>query len=303
MMRAIKKQKTRAAQACRGWLWLALLAFAAGPAVAALPPNVPVPGGVAVVALDGEQAAPANVQFADRRVMVLTEGGKWFAVVGIPLDVAPGRYTVVAKQANGELREYPLEIGEKAYRSQRLTVKNKNQVEPSAEELRRIATERDTLLAAFAAWSDTAPELNLDLPTQGRLSSEFGLRRFFNDQPSKPHGGIDLAAPMGTPISAPAPGKVIAVGDFFFNGNTVLMDHGQGMVSMFCHLRNTAVTPGQTLARGERLGTVGASGRATGPHLHWTVSLNGSAIDPMLLLTPEARARLSAGPAPAARKR
>lgn len=278
-------------------MWLAFFAFAASSAAAALPPNVPVPGGVAVVALDGETATPASVQFADRRVMVLAEGGKWFAVVGIPLDVAPGRYTLVARRANDELYEYPLDIGEKSYRNQHLKLKNKNQVEPSAEELRRIVAERDTLLGAFAAWSDATPELDLDLPTPGRLSSEFGLRRFFNDQPRNPHGGIDLAAPMGTPISAPAPGKVIAVGDFFFNGNTVLVDHGQGMVSMYCHLRDTAVTPGQTLARGDRLGTVGASGRATGPHLHWTVSLNSSAIDPIWLLTPKARARLNAAAA------
>lgn len=297
----MNKPKAKPLSPVRRWFARFVLSLAATSATAALPPSLPVPGGLAVVALDAETTAPASVQFADRRVMVLAAEGKWFAVVGIPLDVAPGRYTVVAKQADGELREYPLEVGDKTYRSQRLTVKNKSQVEPSAEQLRRIGVERDALLAAFAAWSDTAPELNLDLPTQGRLSSEFGLRRFFNDQPRKPHGGIDLAAPMGTPIVAPAPGKVIAVGDFFFNGNTVLVDHGQGMVSMFCHLRDTAVKPGQTLARGERLGTVGASGRATGPHLHWTVSLNSSAIDPMLLLTPEARARLSAPVA--ARKR
>lgn len=264
------------------------------PAFAALPPSTPVPGGLAVVRLDAEPAPPESVQFADRRVMVVADNGNWHAVVGIPLDVAPGRYSLVAKQADGKLREYPLEVADKIYPSQHLKVKNKNHVEPSADELRRIVTERDALLAAFATWSPTTPELNLDLPTHGRLSSEFGLRRFFNDQPRKPHGGIDLAAPAGTPIQAPAPGKVVAVGDFFFNGNTVLIDHGQGMVSMYCHLRDTAVTPGQTLVRGERLGTVGASGRATGPHLHWTVSLNGSAIDPHLLLTPDARARIAA---------
>lgn len=273
------------------------LALATVSAFAALPPSVPVPGGLAVVRLDAKSAPPARVQFADRRVMVVADGDNWYAVVGIPLDVAPGRYAVVAKQADGKLREYPLDIVDKTYPSQHLTVKNKNQVEPSAAELRRITGEREALLAAFATWSDTPPELNLDLPTRGRLSSEFGLRRFFNEQPRQPHGGIDLAAPAGTPVQTPAPGKVIAVGDFFFNGNTVLIDHGQGMVSMYCHLRDTAVTPGQMLARGEPLGSVGASGRATGPHLHWTVSLNGSAIDPRLLLAADARARIDAKPA------
>lgn len=284
----------------RGGLYAAL-ALAAASATAALPSSLAVPGGVAVVPLEGERA-PASAQFADRRVMVLQEQGKWYAVVGVPLEVAAGPYQIVTKDADGELREYPLVVADKAYRSQHLTVKNKNHVEPSAEELRRIGVERDALLAAFAAWSDTAPEFELDLPTRGRLTSEFGLRRFFNDQPRKPHGGIDLAAPIGTPVVAPAPGKVIAVGDFFFNGHTVLVDHGQGMVSMYCHLRDTAVTPGQTLARGERLGSVGASGRATGPHLHWTVSLNSSAVDPLILLKPAARAQLSATASAPARK-
>lgn len=270
-------------------------------ATAALPPNVAVPGGIAIVPLATE-AAPASVQFADRRVMVLRDNEKWYAVVGIPLEVAPGRYQLVAKQANGELHEYPLAVSDKTYPSQRLTVKNKNQVEPSAAELQRIGVERDALLAAFATWSEGTPELALDLPTSGRLSSEFGLRRFFNEQPRKPHGGIDLAAPIGTPVVAPAPGKVIAVGDFFFNGHTVLVDHGQGMVSMFCHLHDTAVQPGQALARGERLGSVGASGRATGPHLHWTVSLNSSAVDPLILLKPAARAQLATAAGANARK-
>lgn len=277
------------------WLLIGLY-LSATSVFAALPPSAPVPGGLAVIRLDAESAPPASVQFADRRVMVLVDAGNWYAVVGIPLDVTPGRYTIVAKQADGELREYPLEVADKIYPSQHLTVRNKNHVEPSADELRRIAVERDALLAAFATWTATTPELNLDLPTRGYVSSEFGLRRFFNEQPRKPHGGIDLAAPAGTSIRAPAPGKVIAVGDFFFNGNTVLVDHGQGMVSMFCHLRETKVTPGQTLARGEHLGTVGASGRATGPHLHWTVSLNSSAVDPLLLLTPQARAQIPAAP-------
>ncbi|MBO9330307.1 peptidoglycan DD-metalloendopeptidase family protein [Achromobacter xylosoxidans] len=248
--------------------------------------DFPVPGGVAVLGLGDADQAP-EVTFQGRRVLVVREEGRrWIAVVGIALSVKPGEHQVSVSDAQGQ-RTLSFKVRTKEYAAQRITLKNQRQVEPNPDDLKRIERELAEQSAANRGYRAgvTPSNLLLDRPVDGgRLSSPFGLRRFFNGQERNPHSGLDFAVPAGTPIKAPAAGVVVLVGDYFFNGKTVFLDHGQGFVSMFCHMSAIDVKVGDELPRGGLVGKVGSTGRATGPHLHWNVSLNDARVDPAIFI-------------------
>ncbi len=248
---------------------------------AAAPEHAPWPGGIAVIDVGPAEAPRPIVEFDDRRVLVTKNGNRWLAAVGIPLDATTGEMSVRVNTAH----VIEFEVHDHAYPEQRLTVKNKKYVTPDQAQLDRIGRERKVIDAALGNWRDVDVDgLSLASPVDGRRSSSFGLRRFFNDQPRSPHKGMDIAASEGTVIAAPGRGVVTATGDYFFNGNTVIVDHGQGFVTMYCHLSEIGVSEGQHLQAGEPIGAVGATGRVTGPHLHFGTYLNGTAVDPALLL-------------------
>lgn len=251
------------------------------PAEGPLPLQQSIPGGLTVIPV-GYGIQPPQVSFNQQNVMVIRpdEQKPWLAMVGIPLSQQPGEASI--KAGNKNIR---FTANDHAYPEQHLTVKKKH-VNPSAAELARIRKEQAQMAAVYTSFSPARPWQPMAWPIRGDMSSAFGLKRFFNGEQRNPHSGLDIAATTGTPILAPADGKVVLTGDFFFNGNSVFIDHGQGLISMFCHMSVIEVKEGEEIIAGERLGQVGATGRATGPHLHWTVSLNNARINPLLLISP-----------------
>ncbi|MDX9885532.1 peptidoglycan DD-metalloendopeptidase family protein [Thauera sp.] len=248
-----------------------------------LPRARSVPGGVALVDLGPALVAP---QASVEGVPVLVSGrpGGWTAVVGIPLEAEPGERQLEVRREGAPLERVRFAVTPVRYAEQRLKVAP-GKVDLSAQDLARHERERVRSAEVIATWSAVAPEtLRMQPPVPGRRSGSFGLRRVFNDQPRKPHSGMDIAAPTGTPVVAPAAGRVIDTGDYFFNGHTVWLDHGNGLLSMYCHLSRIDVKVGEVVATGTRIGAVGATGRVTGPHLHWSVMLNRSMVDPALFL-------------------
>lgn len=238
------------------------------------------PGGVARLDLGPATGDAPEVRYDGRRVLVLRDGERWQAVVGVPLDAGTGFATATVQGATG----IDFEIVEHAYPEEHLDV-SRNYVSLSDEDLARYQREREVIDAALNHWRDVPlADVTLESPVDGPQSSSFGKRRFFNGQPRSPHTGMDIAVPEGTPIAAPLSGIVSETGDFFFNGNTVFIDHGQGFVTMYCHLSEIGVDKGQFIEAGDEIGRVGRTGRVTGAHLHFGTYLNGTAVDPAILL-------------------
>ena len=252
-----------------------------------LPQQRAAPGGVVLLPIGSGMSAP-RASIDRKPVMVLRDGGQWLAVVGIPLSAKPGASLLAVQRDASPTLELPFTIKPFHYAEQRLSVAP-GQVDLSKEDLARYERERSHLAGVIATFSEPVPaSLRLVPPVPGVRSSSFGLRRVFNGQSRNPHSGMDIAAASGTPVLAPAAGRVIDTGDYFFNGNTVWVDHGAGLLTMYCHLSAIDVKVGDEVAAGAKLGAVGATGRATGPHLHWSVSLNGAMVDPALFLAPPA---------------
>ncbi len=251
-----------------------------------LPLQQLVPGGVALLPIANGADKQPQAKYNGKPVMLIKNQDQWYAVIGIPLDAAIGEQQIMVTLADDSATVQIFTVTDKAYETQRLIIADKRKVEPNEEDMQRITQEKVVTDKALAHWSNTllSENLQLDLPVEGRLSSSFGLRRFFNDQPRAPHSGLDIAAPEGTPIKAPADGRVILSGDFFFNGHGIYIDHGQGLITMYCHMSRIDVKEGQELKRGDIIGAVGMTGRVTGPHLHWGVSLNDARVNPSLFV-------------------
>jgi len=261
--------------------FLVLLIFSS--AIHALPEQALVPGGIALLELS-DYKQDTKVFFENKRVAVFPYKNDWVAMAGIGLSTKPGDYEFSIKHADGQSETRKINVKYKKYEEQHLTIKNKRKVNPNKEDNKRIAAESKRKKKAKTLFTETTPNVDFIWPVTGRISSIFGLRRFFNEQERRPHSGLDIAAAEGTPVKATADGKVIEAGDFFFSGNMIFIDHGQGVISLYAHLSEINVAPGDTVKQGDIIGKVGQTGRVTGPHLHFAIITNQTTIDPVFML-------------------
>lgn len=269
------------------WLGLSLSAQSAAAPAVSVEARALQPGEVAIITVRGWTApAPPRVRLFGRPAPVYAAGDStWRTLVGIDLDVAPGAYTVSVLGASAApVARTTMRIRAKAFPTRRLTV-DPRFVEPPPEAQARIAREAKELTAIWAAsvgerlWTGPFAE-----PVPDAATSAFGSRSVFNGQPRSPHGGADFSSPSGRPIVSPNSGKVVLARDLYYTGQTVVVDHGLGLLSLFAHMSAIDVVEGAVVKTGDALGKVGATGRVTGPHLHWTVRLGGARVDPLALI-------------------
>ena len=253
----------------------------------ALPEESSVPGGIALVQLGAvtPNSAKPRAWLGEQPVWVSADHGQWVAVVGLALDLAPGAHNL--RVDDGELqRQVEFDVRPKNYPAQHIRLKDSSKVTLSPADEARAVAEIAEIQKLKRHWRDEeADDLQFIQPAAGRLASRFGLRRFFNGEARATHSGLDVAIGRGTPVKATARGTVLAVDDYFFNGKTVFVDHGNGLISMVCHLDRIDVQAGDPVSQGQRVGLSGMTGRASGPHLHWSMVLNGVMVDPALFIS------------------
>jgi len=248
-----------------------------------LPKNAPYPGGVIVKEVKSKEKPKAY--HGKKELMVLPSDKKdsYLIIAGISLNQKIDKAYSVTLQEGGKSRKLRLELQDKAYQKQYLVIKDERKVSPKKMDMKRINDESRRSREALALFTPRKfVSLSMEKPVDVDIRDDFGKRRYFNKKPRRPHSGVDMSAPVGTDIVAPLGGKIVEMGAFFFNGNVIFIDHGLGLVSMYCHMSKFSVKKEQSVKKGEKIGEVGATGRVTGPHLHWGVSLNGSMVDPRL---------------------
>jgi len=239
-------------------------------------------GELALVHLNGlSPDTPITGAFKGGNIMVIeSKRGEAWAVVAADLLSEPGTYHLIFREGAREISS-SLRIVSGEFGTERITLPS-SMVTFDKKTLSRIKREREKLKALKAASSKrrlwSGPFI---LPLKGRVSGAFGQRRILNKSPRSPHGGLDIAAPLGTPVAAAGGGRVSYVGQFFFYGKFVLLDHGLGLFTLYAHLNSAKVKEGEVIKAGQTIGHVGATGRATGPHLHFAVSMGEARVSPL----------------------
>ena len=251
----------------------------------AFPKNSLRPGGIAIISVLSSQAKIPSVSYNLQPVALIKGKQNWLAVLGISLNAKIGTHQLIIRNALGKKLIKKFSVKPHKYRTQHLTIPNKNKVNPNKKSMKRIEREfllKNTLRKTYTVGT---PHFNFIKPVSGRDSGRFGLRRILNKQKRNPHSGMDIAANEGKPVKATESGRVLFAGDLFFTGNVIYLDHGNGLLSLYAHLSKINVKKGQKIKQGDIIAKVGKTGRVTGAHLHWSVYLNGNAVDPALFLT------------------
>lgn len=248
-----------------------------------LPENHSVNGGLTIIPIDIKQKPEAYYDNKKIAVMPSTQSNQWLLIVGIPLDKEDAiQNLIITKPYKATI---PFHVTDKFYSTQYLTIANKRKVDPYEEDKQRIDNETREMATLFAKFTPANPFAEgFKAPAHGPITGLFGLKRLYNNQPRPPHSGLDIGAPENTPVHTIAKGEVVATNDYFFTGNTVIVDHGMGVFSLYAHLKRIDVKKGDVLNQGQQVGIVGQTGRATGPHLHWSMVMNQTLVDPLLFV-------------------
>lgn len=308
-----REARRRARQARRGRKWyrrfkvisprfhtavlVAALACCAEPAIAraqgqrtlqvSFTPATPQPGDVARVDIGGASAdepITATVLEQDLSFHYDETEQKWRALLGIDLDTKPGRYRMrIRRDGGGTASIRTLRIAPKQFPVRRLRVPGKF-VDPPPETVEQIVRDSAALAKAYARSTPRKWRGAFLLPVDGTPSSNFGTRSYFNGVPRSPHAGVDFAGKTGTPVRAANHGQVVIAEPMYFTGNTIVVDYGDQLLSVFAHLSELLVKPGDIVEPTTIVGLVGETGRVTGPHLHWSIRLNGARVDPLSLV-------------------
>ena len=251
---------------------------------AGLPRESRVPGGVALVAVARVDEPKPLVTRDGANVWTVKRGASWIAVIGLPLSTAPGEHSVSVNR-DGVVQSVPFTVHNKRYPVQHVTLRDNAMVEPPTEVMARIETESTHLKTVRSNWRESvSTSAAFTLPAKGRLSGRFGGSRVLNGKPRAPHAGLDVAVMTGTPVRTPGDGVVLDIGDYYFCGKTMFIDHGNGLISLFCHLSESIAKVGDSVHKGQTVARSGATGRASGPHLHWSVYLNAVSVEPELFV-------------------
>ena len=249
-----------------------------------LPRESRVPGGVALVTVGPADAARPAVTRDGANLWTVKRGASWIAAVGLPLSTVPGEHSVSVSRGDAT-QSVTFAVKEKRYPVQHVTLKDNAMVEPPPEVIARIETESAHIKTVRSNWRESATtNASFTLPAKGRISGRFGGSRVLNGKPRAPHAGLDVAIGTGTPVLSPGDGVVLDTGSYYFCGNAMFIDHGNGLISMFCHLSAYITKVGDSVSKGQAVARSGATGRASGPHLHWSVYLNGVSVEPELFV-------------------